>query len=82
MRLAAKVAVFEFADDEVRLALVKTGGRRPKALELHACPAQYEDPEQRFDALVQAVETVLASLKTKPTAYALCVSSFYSVVRR
>lgn len=81
MRLAAKVAVFEFVDDEVRLALVKTGGKRPKALELHACRAEYEDPEGRFEALVQAAETVVANLKTKPTAHALCVSSFYSVVR-
>ena len=81
MRLAAKVAVFEFEDDEVRLALVKTGGKRPKALELHACRAEYKAPEGRFEALVQATETVVANLNTKPTAYALCVSSFYSVVR-
>jgi len=81
MKLAAKVAVFEIADDEVRVAVVKTGGRRPKALELHACPVEYEDPEERFEAVVRAIETVVASVKTKPTAYALCVSSFYCVVR-
>lgn len=41
MSIQAKVAAIEIGEDEVRLAVVKTGGRRPKVIELHACPALY-----------------------------------------
>ncbi|MDQ1258044.1 MAG: hypothetical protein QG656_2653 [Candidatus Hydrogenedentes bacterium] len=41
MGFGAKVAAIEIVGDEVRLAVVKTGGRLPKVLELHACRAEY-----------------------------------------
>ena len=34
-----------------------SGGNTPAVLELHSCRAVYSDPEQRFEALVNALET-------------------------
>ena len=81
MGLRAKIAAIEFAGDEVRLAVIKMRGRRPKVLELHMSRAEYSDPEQRTDAFVRAVEAVTKRVKNSPTAYVLCISSFYSVFR-
>ncbi len=106
MSVRAKVAAIEISEDEVRLVVVKTGGRLPKVLELHACPVIYpqgdtvqetdtieakdtgEDPavaeaesHERFDALVQAVASVVKQMRTRPAAYVLCAPSQYSIVR-
>ncbi len=81
VRLPAKVGAIEFVGDEVRLAIVKTGGRLPKVLELHVCRAEYAAPEQRFEAMVAAVQSAAGKVRTRPSLYVLCVSSFYSVVR-
>jgi len=81
MLLSAKVAAIEFSGDTARLAVIKTGGRNPSILELHARTAEYEEPEQRFEAMVRAVDEVLAEIKNRPAACVLCVSSLYSIVR-
>jgi len=78
---SAKVGVFEFAGDEVRLAIVKAGGRVPKVLEHHSAAAEYASPEGRAEALVAAVKNVVDRAKASPAAYVLCVSSAHSVVR-
>lgn len=81
MPVMARVAAIEFDGDDVRLAVVKTGISRPRVLEVHTARAQYEDPEQRQDAMVQAVKGLVDGLKTRPTAYVLCLSSVNSIVR-
>ncbi len=81
MLLSAKIAAIEFAGDEVRVALVKTNGRRANVLELSACRAEYATPEERFDALVLAADIALDQLKQRPAVYVLCTSSRYGIVR-
>lgn len=81
MPVTAKVAAVQFDGDEVRLALVKTGSKVPRVLEAHSARAQFEEPEQRQDAMVGAVKELAAALKTKPTVYVLCLSSAHSIVR-
>lgn len=81
MGLKAKIAAIEFADDEVRVALVKPGGKLPKVLDLQVCRVEYAGDEERFDALVQAVRTVFGRMKVRPSAYVLCISSLHTVVR-
>ncbi|MFH0793359.1 MAG: pilus assembly protein PilM, partial [bacterium] len=81
MAVRARVAAIEFAGDEVRLAVVKTGARAPKVLELHSRRAAYEAPEQRLDSLVAAVKSLLKDLKHRPAAIVLCLSSSHSMVR-
>ena len=81
MKLAAKVAVVEFVEDEVRLALVKTGGRRPKVLELHSSRIEHQEGELRPQAMADALCALAGALSTKPAAVTLCVSSFNAIVR-
>jgi len=81
MVVRARVGAIEFAGDEVRLAVVKTGGRLPKVLELHCRPAVYAAPEERTEALVAAVKSLVKDVKNRPAAFVLCVSSAHSVVR-
>lgn len=82
MIVAAKIAVFKFDQDEVRLAVVRAGSGLPSVLEAHTVRARSGNEEGRFDALVDAVRQADASLKHRPNAYVLCVSGFYAVVRR
>lgn len=81
MAVTARVAAVEFDGDDVRLAVVKTGLRRPRLLEIHTARAQYEDPEQRREAMVQAVKGLVECLKVRPTVYVLCLSSSNTIVR-
>ena len=81
MVVRARVGAIEFAGDEVRLAVVKTGGRLPKVLELHCRPAVCAAPEERTEALVAAVKSLVKDVKNRPAAFVLCVSSAHSVVR-
>jgi hypothetical protein len=81
MIFSLKAAAVEFTADEVRIAVVKTGGRRPKLLELHARPFSFEDPEDRFNVMVSALEDALSDLKSKPVAWVLCAGSDAGIVR-
>jgi hypothetical protein len=81
MVVRARVGAIEFAGDDVRLAVVKTGGRLPKVLELHGRRAVYAAPEQRIEALAVAVKSLVKAVKNRPAAFVLCVSSAHSVVR-
>ena len=81
MPVTARVAAVEFDGDEVRLAVVKTGIRRPRVLEVHTARAQYEDPQQRQEAMVHAVKGIVEGLKVRPTVYVLSLSSDNSIVR-
>src|SRR5581483_8219389 len=75
MMLSARIGAIEFDEQEVRLAVVKTGGRRPVVLERHREPVTFAEPAQRAEAFVQAVQALVARTKSKPSAYVLCASS-------
>jgi len=83
MLMNAKVAGIEFAGDEVRVVLVKAGGKRPTVIERHAVQAAPEGDgeEQQFEAMVNALDEALNALQTQPAAYVLCASCGYSIVR-
>jgi len=81
MFLSTKVAAIEFDGDTVRIVVVKVGGRLPVLLELYEATAAYDAPEQRFEALVNAVDAAVGQLRSHPAAFVLCASTTYSVVR-
>ena len=81
MIFSVKVAGIEFSGDEARVAVMKTGGRTPTVLELVSCRAEYEDPEDRFQAMVSALDMALSRLNNTPAVYVLCSSARYAVVR-
>ncbi|MCP4639882.1 MAG: hypothetical protein GY851_05590 [bacterium] len=81
MNLSARIAAVEFHGDEVCVASVKTGGRRPVVTELHHAEAVYSEPEQRLDALVEATRQAVDALKTKPGAFVLSLPGEQAVVR-
>jgi hypothetical protein len=82
MNLSAKIATVEFAGDEVRVAVVKTGRRFPTILEFRTAPAVYSDPEDRTEALVHATRGLIEMLTSDPGVYVLCASSRYAVARK
>lgn len=81
MKLAAKIGAIEIAGDEVRVVIVKTGGRAPKVLEARLARAEYADDAGRRDALTDAARRAVGAVKNRPAVYVLCASSEYSVVR-
>ncbi|MCC6142255.1 MAG: pilus assembly protein PilM, partial [Candidatus Hydrogenedentes bacterium] len=81
MGIPARVAAIEFAGDEVRVSVVKTGRRLPVVLELQSRVAHYSTEDERFEAMVQAVDEAVSALETRPAAFVLCAPSLYSVVR-
>jgi hypothetical protein len=81
MRLQAKVAAYEIDEQEVRLAVVKTGSALPVVLELHAAPVQFADPDDRFEAIVSALQAVAEKVKSRPSVHVLCAGSMYGVAR-
>ncbi len=80
MRLSAKIAAIEFAGDEVRLALVRTGGSRPTVLALHRQRAVYAQPEERHAAMVEAVRALSTHVR-KASSCVLCTDSRHAVAR-
>jgi hypothetical protein len=81
MKLSAKIAAVELDGDEVRVVVVKTGGRKATVLEAHAERAKDTTPEERRNSLVQAIRDAVGRLKSKPALFVLCVGSQYSMVR-
>jgi hypothetical protein len=81
MLLKSKIGAIEFAGDEVRIAVIKSGGGVPAVLEMHVCKALYDEPDQRVDALAAALDTVLNKVKSSPAAYVLCVDAMSCVAR-
>lgn len=81
MSLSARVGALEFSGDEVRLTIVKTGGKKPRVLEMYKRAAEYTEPDQRKEAMAQAVRDLAAGVKKRPATYVLCMSSEYTVVR-
>ena len=80
MAFGAKVAAVEFAGDEVRVVVAKTG-RTPGLLEAHAATAVYETPEERRDAMGRALEEALGRMHSRPTAFVFCADASRATVR-
>jgi hypothetical protein len=81
MLFSAKIGAIEFVENEVRVAVVKTGGRRPVLLEVQSRTAVYGEADERVPALAQALGEAVDGLKYPPTVFILCASGLYSVVR-
>ncbi len=81
MLLSAKIGAIEFVDNEVRVAVVKTGGRTPTVLEVQSRVAAYAEEEDRIPALVLAVSEAVDALKNPPVVFVLCASGRHSIVR-
>ncbi len=81
MLFSAKIGAIEFVENEVRVAVVKTGGRKPVLLEVQSRTATYLEAEERVPALAQALGEAVDALKNPPTVFILCASGLFSVVR-
>lgn len=82
MKVAAKIAAIEIARYEVRVAVVKTGGKRPRILEVHSAVAgPVVDEGDRHAALVAALKQAVEQVKSKPAGYVLVVPSEWSITR-
>lgn len=81
MLLSAKIGAIEFAGDEVRVAVVKTGGRKPVLLEVQSRSVHVSNDEDRVPALAQALGDAVDALKHPPVVFVLCASGMFSVVR-
>ncbi|GMV99084.1 MAG: hypothetical protein AMXMBFR84_02230 [Candidatus Hydrogenedentota bacterium] len=81
MKLRARMGGILLAGDEVRIAVVKTGGKVPALQEAHAARAVYNDPEGRSEAIVLAIRDVVSKVKNKPALYVLCESAQYAITR-
>lgn len=81
MLFSAKIGAIEFVENEVRVAVVKTGGRKPVLLEVQSRTATYLEPDERVAALAHALGEAVDALKHPPAVFVLCASGMYSVVR-
>lgn len=81
MRVSAKLGAIEFDGDVVRVAVVKTGGRVPAVLELHAERAVHETDEERPQALAGAVRAAYDRVRARPAAWVLSVSCEWTITR-
>jgi hypothetical protein len=80
MIFGARIGAIEIDGDEVRIAVVESGGR-PVIHEMHAARAVYDSPDARHEAMVTAVRAVLGKIKSKPSLYVLVAQSQFSLAR-
>ncbi|MCF6283819.1 MAG: pilus assembly protein PilM [Candidatus Hydrogenedentes bacterium] len=81
MLLRAKIGAIEFVGNEVRVAVVKTGGKTPTVLEVQSRTATWVEEEDRIPAMVLAVGEAVDALKHSPVSFVLCASGMHSIVR-
>lgn len=81
MLFSAKIGAIEFDENTVRVAVVKTGGRKPVLLEVQSRTVNFAEPEDRVPALAQALGDAVDALKHPPVVFILCASGMHSVVR-
>ncbi len=82
MKVSARIGAIEIAGDEIRVAIVKTGRRLPRVVELRRARAIYASEEDRRAATVAALKDALAQVKSQPALYVLCVSGAWSIARQ
>lgn len=81
MKLSAKIAAIEMDGDEVRMAVVKTGGHKPTIVDTVIERAKDTTPDERRESMVQAIRDANSRLKSKPNVYVLCVGCQFGMVR-
>jgi hypothetical protein len=81
MSMSAKIAVVEIDSPDVRIAVVKTGGKLPTVIETHSARADFNDPEDQPEAMAVAVAEIVAAVNGPVSAWVLYTSSLYGVVR-
>lgn len=82
MLFSTRIGGIEFTENEIRLAIIRTGRKKPVVLALHACSVESaEDPRTKHEHYVEAARTLFAKLKNPPSTYVLGISSQYCVVR-
>jgi len=82
MKVSAKIAAIEIDDRDIRVTVVRTGGKTPVILEAHHATAEYDDPEQRLEAMIAAATEAVSAVKGPVTTWVLCVSSAYGINRQ
>ncbi len=81
MLFGARIGAIEFLGDEIRVAVLAVGGRLPTLLDMASATAEYDAPEGRAEALVDALDQALDELSVPPSVYVLCTSGAYAIVR-
>lgn len=83
MRLPAKIGAVEIAEDAVRIAVVKTGGRLPKVLETAEAPVSTRDEgDDLRTAQAEALRTAAAELSSPPSMYVLSLPASWAIIRQ
>lgn len=82
MMMSARVGVIEIAADEVRLVVVKTGGKLPKVIEAHRIPVRYASDEERNETFAAGIAEAASRVKSNPPLYLWCAQSGYSIARQ
>lgn len=77
MQLPAQIAALDIGEDTVRIAVVRTGGRAPRVLELAEASIGGAGPE----AAAMAAREAVSRLKVKPAAFVLSAPASWSVLR-
>ncbi|MDK1020176.1 MAG: hypothetical protein QGD90_00880 [Candidatus Hydrogenedentes bacterium] len=81
MRLSARIGAVEITGDAVRIAVVKTGGRLPKVLEMIEVPILARDDVDLHAAQVAAAREAAAQLESPPPMYVLSMPVAWSTIR-
>lgn len=77
LQLPAQIAALEIGEDAVRVAVVRTGGRAPRVMELAEATLGGDGPE----AAALAAREAVSRLKGKPGAFVLSAPASWSVLR-
>lgn len=81
MKLSAKIGAIEIANDAVRIAVVKTGSRLPKVLEMVEVTLSGLDGEALHATQVTAVREAIGKLNSPPQEYVLSIPATWSIIR-
>jgi hypothetical protein len=77
MQIPAQIAGIEIGEDAVRVAVVRTGGRAPRVVELAEVALSGAGPE----VSAMAVREAVSRLKSKPAGFVLSAPASWSVLR-
>jgi len=77
MQLPAQIAALDIGDDAVRIAVVRTGGRAPRVVEL----AEAAVGGTGLEAAAIAAREAVSRLQAKPGAFVLSAPASWSVLR-
>jgi len=83
MKLAARIGVLEIGEKEVRLAVVRTGGKVPMLCETHIVSLAEGEwlSEERRQKVASAVGDLVKKVRHKSHVYLLCADARFAVTR-